>query len=319
MTPAALYQQSAVNDKTTIDYWRDIWLGNITANKQTYKSFADQSIGSEFDKYKYGPVIIAGSGPSLKQNAHEFKNRGKIPLVSCLHNFHFLEDLGAAPEYYVTLDAGAITIEEVTEGGTKPAEEYWEMTKDRTLCAFIGTHPELLKKWKGKILFYNCPIPEESLIEKIEAVEVFNCHVSTGGNVLGACLYLAKTVLGASQIIFTGADFAFGYNTKFHPWDSKYDAEKGHVIKAKDIYGLPVNTWPSYYNFKSYFDSVPFRVPGVYYNCSEGGCLGAYPTGNLACFQYMDLKDCLARFNINDQIKENIINPTLKQRKLLYS
>jgi hypothetical protein len=317
-TPAALYQQACSNDESTIKHWWHIWLANITANKSRFGSFAERSISSEFQKYQYGPAIVAGYGPSLKGNAHDLRNRGRIPLISCLHNFHYFEDLELNPEYYVTLDAGPVTIEEVTEGGTKSVDEYWDRTKDRTLIAFIATDPRLLEKWQGKILFFNSPLPNAELIKKIDEIEEFNHFLSTGGNVLGACLYFAKTILGAHQIIYTGADFCFGYDYRFHAWDSKYDANMGQTLWCTDIYGMKRKTWPSYFNFKAYFDSVAMRAPGIYYNCSEGGCLGSYPEGNIAAFRYMDLKDCLKMFNINDELKEQMADAKA-QKKILYS
>lgn len=317
--PAALYKQAASNDDGTINFWKDIWLGNITANKQHFGSFANYSIGQEFKKHQHKPIIIAGSGPSLKVNAEELKKRGTIPLVSCLHNFHFFEDLGLNPEYYVSLDAGNVVLEEIAEGGSKTPEEYWEMTKDRTLIAFIGSPPELFKKWKGRVLLFNAPIPAPELVAKIDAVEPFNCFLSTGGNVLGACLYFAKAVLAAGQIVFIGADFSFGYNEKFHAWDSKYDLNKGQIMRVTDVFGNKVSTWPSYYGFKSYFDSVTLRLPGIYYNCTEGGCLGAYSEGNISSFKYLNLSDCLKTFNLVDDISEQMENPTGAVKKILYS
>lgn len=315
----ALYQTAASSDQQTIEFWQHVWLGNVTANKQYVGSFAEHSIAQEYKKHQHMPVIIAGSGPSLKHNANELKNRGKIPLVSCLHNFHYFEDLGLAPEYYISLDAGEIVLGEVTEGGTKTADEYWEITKDRTLLAYIGSPPELLKKWKGKVLLFNSPIPSEDLVKKIDAIELFNCFLSTGGNVLGACLYFAKCFLGASQIVFVGADFSFGYNEKFHAWDSKYDANQGHIKRVTDIFGNKVSTWPSYYGFKAYFDSVSMRLPGIYYNCSEGGCLGAYNEGNLSTFRYMDLKDYLASANLINLIEDQVIDPSKAMKRIIYS
>lgn len=319
VSPGVLYRNACSNDDATINYWQHIWLGNITANKSRFGSFAERSISQEFKKYQYQPVIIAGAGPSLKVNAHELHNRGSIPLVSCLHNFHYFEDLGVAPDYYVTLDAGPVTIEEVSEGGKRTPDEYWELTKDRTLIAFIATDPRLLEKWQGKILFFNSPLPNLGLIQKFDEIERFNALMSTGGNVLGACLYFGKAILGASEIIFIGADFCFGYDNKFHAWDSKYDKNMGLTIPCTDIYGIKRKTWQSYYNFKGYFDSIPLRLPGIYYNCTEGGCLGAYPEGNIAAFKYLDLKDCLKILNMNQDIAETLKNPESGSKTILYS
>lgn len=315
----ALYSQACSNDQETIDHWQHIWLGQTTANHQRFGPFAERSISAEFNKYPQGAAIVAGSGPSLKVNAHELKNRGKIPLISCLHNFHKFEDLELAPEYYVTLDAGPVTIEEVTEGGTKSDEEYWKITEGRTLVAFIGTHPDLLSKWRGKILFFNAVVPSIDYTNKMEAIEPFHHYLSSGGNVLGACLYFAKAILGCHTTVFVGSDFSFGYDHKFHAWDSKYDATMGHTLRVTDIYGNKVHTWQSYYNFKAYFDSVALRVPGVYYNCSEGGCLGAYPEGNISAFRYLDLKECLKILNMNSEISDIMADPKLEPKKILYS
>lgn len=318
VNPDALFRNACANDAQTINHWQHVWLGNLTANKAKYGTFADHSIGQEFQKHKYKPAIIVGAGPSLKQNAHELKNKGDIPVVSCLHNFHYLEDLGTPADYYVTLDAGPVTIEEVSEGGKRSAEEYWALTKDRTLIAYICTHPDLLAKWQGRVLFFNGPLPDPELIKKFDEIENFQANMPSGGNVLGACLYFAKAILGCWEIAFIGADFSFGYDRRFHSWDSKYDATMGQTIRVTDIYGNKVHTWASYFGFKQYFDSTALKIPGSYVNCTEGGILGAYPQGNLAAFKYQDLKDYLNNLNLSDQIEKAIKNPSSGVRMILY-
>ncbi len=318
ISPKQMYAQACSNDEVTGDSWRTIWIRNATENKKTYGSFKDHGIGEIFGSHQNKPVIVVGSGPSLKGNAKELVNKGEIPIVSCLHNFHYLEDLGVNVDYYVSLDAGEITIEEVSEGGSKTPEEYWEITKDRTLLCFIGSPPALLKKWQGKILFFSCPMPSTVIHDEMKAVEDFNQYVSTGGNVLGACTYIAKAFLGASTVIFTGADFCFSYDHKFHAWDSKYDAHIGNCVHLTDVYGIKRLTWQSYANFKAWFDSKALTVPGYWINASEGGCLGSYPEGNLSCFKYMDLKDVFGMFGLNSHIKAQIENPDIKSNIILF-
>lgn len=313
-----LRYETSKSDESTMDYFQHVWVGNITANKQIVGSFKDRSVGSEFRKYQNGTAILAGSGPSLKVNAHELKNRGSIPLISCLHNFHYFEDLGLAPEYYVSLDAQEVVIDEVTEGGSKSTDEYWEMTKDRTLVAYIGSPPGLIRRWKGKILFFNSIIPREDITQKIDAIEPFHLYMSSGGNVLGACHYFAKSILGCFNHIFIGADFSFGYDHKFHAWDSKYDKNLGHFQLVTDIFGIKVPTWGTYFGFKCYFDNISLRIPGTYINASEGGCMGAYAEGNLSTFKYMDLKDTLRHFTVNSEIEDAILNPDSAPKKLVF-
>lgn len=316
-----LYHKAASNDEATIDNWSKTWIENTRHNHKKHGPFASKALGQIFGKYLHRPVICAGSGPSLKYNYEHLRDRKGIPLISCLHNFQFFTDNGIEPEYYVSLDAGIVTVEEVSEGGKESPDFYWEKTKGKTLLAFIGSHPDLIDRWQGDVLFYNAPIPDKATQDGIREIEVFNQLVSNGGNVLGSCLYIAKAWMGAGAIIFVGADFSFGYDRKFHAWGSKYDRSMGRYQSAVDVFGNKVATWPSYNNFKSFFDYVALEVPGTYINCTEGGTLGAYPEGNLHAIKVMDLKDCLQMYSMSEFLKPVVQNPAIEGdegRRILY-
>lgn len=316
--PTELYSQACSSDGVTIDSWRKIWIDNIRANKQKFGSFAERGVGKLFGKYARQPVIVAGAGPSLKYNGAQLKDRGGVPLISCLHNYHFFQDQGVDVDFFVTLDAGEVTIEEVSEGGAKTEADYWESTRGKTLIAFIGSSPRLLEKWQGDIYFFNAPVPDQSYMDEIDQIEKFHTWVSNGGNVLGACLYIAKGLFGGNPIAFVGADFSFSYDKKFHAWDSKYDAKLGYVLKAVDVFGNKVLTWQSYYNFKSWFDYVALRVPGIYINCTEGGCFGAYPDGNLMAVKQQPLADFLNMYRLHETLRAQCETPDLDEKKLLF-
>ena len=318
-TPAKqLFGQACENDTGTINAWRKIWEKNIKANHEKYGSFADHSIGKLYGYAHHKPVVIAGSGPSLKVNAKDLEHRKDVTVVSCLHNFHFMEDIGCPADFYVSLDAGEVVVEEVYEGGSKTEDEYWAMTKNRKLLCYIATSPRLLEKWQGEVYFFNAPVPDEEFTKYTDQIEVFNTYVSNGGNVLGACLYISKAFLGASIIGFIGADFCFSYDKKFHAWNSKYDANLGNVLRVKDVFGNSVSTWRSYNNFKGWFEFVSLTVPGVYYNCSEGGTLGAYLEGNIRSIHQLPLKDFLRQVTMYEEMKEQSVNPKVKEKKLLF-
>lgn len=310
-----MYRGACSADDITIEAWQEKWIANIIANKAKFGSFAENSIGSEFAKWEGKPCIVAGAGPSLAKNAAILKNRPKsMCLVSCLHNFHYMEDHGAEVDYYVSLDAGPVTIEEVTEGGSKSAEEYWAATEKRTLVCYIGTIPELLDKWRGRILFFSAPVPSASFRDKVDSIEIFSQWISNGGNVLGACMYFAKGFLGCQTTIFIGADFSFSneHEIKFHAWDSKYDAAAGNTIRAVDIYGNSCKTWTSYWNFKLWFDYVVYTLPGIYINATEGGIFGAYREGNIARLLQMDLANVIEMFSIHEKIRYQAENPGIR-------
>ena len=112
-TPDQLHQQAASNDNTTVESWRQTWINNFKANHLAHGPFGENGIGKLYGGYDLKPCIIAGSGPSLANNIETLKNKGNIPLVSCLHNFHYMEDNDIDVDYYCTLDAGKITIEEI--------------------------------------------------------------------------------------------------------------------------------------------------------------------------------------------------------------
>jgi hypothetical protein len=186
------------------------------------------------------------------------------------------------------------------------------------LIAYIGSHPDLIKKWRGKIYFFNAPIPDDAVRLAVEEVEPFRTFLGSGGNVLGACLYFAKAILGCQTVAFVGADFSFGYDHKFHGWDSKYDKDLGHCMYLTDVYGIRRRTWQSYANFKGWFDYVAGQVPGIYFNCTEGGCLGSYPHGNIAAFRYVDLKDFLAMQLISEHMRDQCENPETAKHIMLF-
>lgn len=310
-SPKELFNNAARNDDITITTWRDIWLGNIAYNKKKVGSFAESGIGSLYDLYRHRACIIVGSGPSLKKNIKDLaaaKAVG-IPIISCLHNYHFLEDNEAGADFYVNLDAGEVTLEEISEGGKLTSEQYLEKTKDSHLLSFIGANPKLTDAWKGKISWFNSPIPDKAILDGTDAIEPFHTYISTGGNVLGACFYIARAIMGATTIIFTGADFSFSYSKKFHSWDSKYDEKVGRVMKVTDIYGNKTATWPSYYGFKCWFDSKVCTTPGIFINATEGGIFGAYAEGNISQVRQMYLRDVVDMFSANKLIKEQCVRP----------
>lgn len=303
-----LYGQSCSNDGITVLSWIDQWINNITENAK--HDFHANSALKEFGKQSFKPVIIAGSGPSLKKNAHFLKDRKGICLVSCLHNYGYFEEIGVTADYYVNLDAGEITISEVSEGSKfKTEEEVWESTKDKTLVTSIIGNPKLIEKWKGKILWYLTVIPQADGMAKCNQItNNFNMFFQCGGNALGSALYFAKAVLGGTPIIFVGADFSFSYTKKFHPFDSKYDQKFAGVVPVTDVFGNRVYTWQSYFNFKCWFEFMAMggegNNPQIFINSTEGGILGAYAEGNIISILQMPLKMVLDSYCMHKSLPE---------------
>jgi hypothetical protein len=309
-SPKQLHDNAAANDDTTVEYWRPIWIRNQRENHEKFGPFKDRAVGSLFGQFAGQPTVVAGSGPSLALNADLLKDRPKcVRLISCLHNFHFFEDRDIEVDYYVSLDAGPVTIEEISEGGQHPHEWYLERSKSKKLLAYVASDPGLIRSWAGELKWFNCPIPDAKVKAAHEAVERFDNFVSNGGNVLGACVYIAKAILGANPVTYVGADFAFGYAKRFHAWDSKYDGNQGVILRVPDVFGNPVKTWPSYNGFKQWHESVTLRCPGDWINCTEGGTFGAYPDGLLKNIVQKPLALWLQGYRMHEVMEYQMAHP----------
>lgn len=309
-TQKQLYDKAASGDTVTIDAWRKQWLDQAAENAKRFNVVANDAM-SEYLKFLGKPCIVAGSGPSLRKNAKELRNRGFIGLVSCLHNFGFFVDNDVWPDYYLTLDAGDITIPEVYQGGTKDEEYYWAATEKCTLLASTVSNPRLIEKWRGKVLWFTAILPNKEMCDAhAAAVGGAVVPLSVGGNALGACMYFARVVLGACPISFVGADFCFSYRKKFHPFDSPYDQKFSGLMKVVDIYGNACATWPSYFNFANWFMFVACgsftKSPQLFINCTEGGILGAYPDGNIKQIIQMKLVDFIGMYRLPEKLAEGI-------------
>jgi hypothetical protein len=318
--PQALYQKACSNDGVTITSWKDIWLDHVRKNNAKY-NFFDNSVMKDFKKYEYHPAIVAGSGPSLKKNAHHLLKKPKeIPLVSCLHNFGYFEDMGLDVECYINLDAGDITIPEMCQGGSKPEQWYWDKTSERTLCTSVCGNPKLIEKWRGRVLFFNSIVPDKEYLDEYTKITKFLLAYNVGGNTLGACLYHARAILGCMPIAFIGADFAFDYMRKFHPFDTPYDQQFAGVVPCTDVWGNRVYAWPSYTNFKSIFEYFALGghlgKPPVFINCTEGGIFGSYNEGNIRQVIQMLLQDFLHMYCCHSEM-ESIAKDT-DQLRFIY-
>lgn len=301
-----LFKRAASNDEATVDRWRDVWVEYTQKAKERFGSFADKSIGKLYGINRMKPVIICGSGPSLRSSIESLRDNAKsenpVMVVSCLHNFGYFEDEGFHADYYLNLDSGEITVQDVFEGREKPAEHYWEATKGKKLLATVATHPKLFDLWQGEIILFNVMIPNYEIQNKLQAIERFTHYISPGGNALGGCFYAAKAIFCSDPVIFVGADFCFDTNNQFHSYKTHYDDPGGYVMWPSVYSEINRKTWPSYLNFKFFLDHCAATIPGNFINCSEG-LLGAYPEGNIRQFKYMPLKDALLPYVSMDVVK----------------
>lgn len=306
------WEHATRNDDVTLKSWADIWINQTRQNAANY-DFVKNSCMSHWGACAGKPVILMGSGPSLKRNwqvllgDEKYPGRKDLKIVTNVHNFHFCEDrnLMTSEDYYVLLDSGDITIRELTDGGARQDTEwYWNKTRDRTLIAYVGAHPDFVNRWQGPIYWFQTPFASSEVADAVKGLldSTKTPGFNVGGNVMGACLYFARAILGCSVPIWIGMDLCFGYDQKFHAWDSEYDQKYSGLIPWTDIYGNRVYTWPSYFGFKNWFDYIATGGHGgnaqLWINATEGGIMGAYHEGNIQQIVQLDLRTALHMMNM---------------------
>lgn len=304
MSVKSLHEIACSGDGITVDTWRPTWIKNYAAAKDRFGTFEGKTIGSLYGLNRHKAAIVVGSGPSLKYSLDALRQnqnaQNPLLVVSCLHNFGYFQDEGIRADYWLSLDSGGVVIDDVSESRNKDGGFYWSQTKDQKLIAYVASDPRLFDLWEGETFLFNCQIPDRSMNEEINKIERLSHYLSCGGNALGACMYLAKVVMGSSTIMYVGADFCFDYTDgRFHSYKTNYD-NPGRYVTHTDVFGNQRKTWPSYLNFKYWFDWVACTVPGFWFNCSEG-LLGAYLEGNIRQFKYMPLKDALIPYELADR------------------
>lgn len=304
------WDQACSADKTTSDAWRDTWLDHIKRNISENDADA-RTVGEMYGDYAYLPALCVASGPSIKKNFQHIKKvPEKIPVISCLHSFHKFVDTQTRCNAFVTLDAGDIVLKELSEGGEKPSQYYWDATKDYTLVSGLVTPPELIRRWKGEIRFFNATIPDDDFMDQLPKITKNQWVYSVGGNTFGAAMYHAAWVWGCRELALVGADYAFDYMHKFHAWDTDYDTQFQGLVPCTDVYGNRVYSWPSYQNFRAWTE---FQCQGAYanhhiriVNCTEGGTLGAYPHGNVMWIEQKTLLDWIDQNKRWESYREQI-------------
>lgn len=316
MTGEQMYSQACTGDKVTIDTWRETWIKNYRSTVERFGDLSLKSYGKLHGRDRHKAVICLASGPSLKQSIDALRRNQvqehPITVISALHNYAMMKDYGIKVDYYVSLDAGDVVIDDMTEFGTKDKDYYWKLTEEDKLLAYVASPPALFDKWKGEVMLFNCLLPDPELRKTLDAIQPLHAYISSGGNAGGAVLYTGKAIFGAATIMLCGYDFCFDYNKAFHAVPTKYDSYKGNgagvTIRHPDIFGNLRHTWPSYMNFAIWTSWVTMTVPGQWINCSEG-ILGAYREGNIRTMKYCSLENALEQFRVADEVTVNEHGP----------
>lgn len=320
------------SNEITLYSWRNDWLKNLKANKEHFGYFhRDNSVKIFFNELINDAIILVGAGPSLEGNIGYLtlaKEKG-IKIMASHHALMYLAEIGVKPDYVCVLDAGAMW------------DEYFAFDKldcsDVPLLADMVCNAEQLKKWKGPVKFFRSAIPDAAVVgkfikmemDRVVKMERSGSVIEVGGHVMGAMMSLAKGILNANTIIFTGADYCFSPQNKFYPFDHKIDKEvdgkyfdkPGELLPAPpqaqgqimDIFGNVVYSTNAYLGFKNVLDqgiklnkatSLSQGGDLDFINACEGGALGALNGGNSRWMTYLRLEEAIHWADAKRKLKE---------------
>lgn len=209
--------------KNTIQVKLSSWVANLRDNLQEINKSKDIS---ELPKIKGSSLCIA-NGESLNLHLDEI-NLFKGTIFSCERNIIKLLEKDIVPDYMVCIDSDPI-MEKFIDN------PLIDLYSDKIIGIFTTVvSPNVLKKWKGKKVFFNAwldNINETKSISSVfqELTKKSICH--TGGN-CGSALWFLAQYLESNHIVLIGLDFAYPISIPDLSYTSIWEAIK-HLPKEE--------------------------------------------------------------------------------------
>ncbi|MBF0274417.1 MAG: DUF115 domain-containing protein [Nitrospinae bacterium] len=261
--------------KTTGASFNELWWNNFLQNQELIKRNRGVGILANGTSFKDVSTILVGAGPSLdKLVPFLIQESNKSLIIACDAILEPLLDMGVTPHIVITLDPQKeIARFFASTNTTKPL-----------LIAPTIIHPEVLRFWKGKLLFYNKNAPVYPVLVNICNHAPHIPQLTPGGSVLSVGYDLAFK-LGCDPIIFIGQDLAY-VSKKTHAKNTAHPINesnnillrmKEHIVLEEDIFGKKVPTSKALSTSKDWFHWI-FNAnkkhrDSVAINASESGII----------------------------------------------
>ncbi len=338
----AAWRRRIVNSRT-INHFGQRWLSQGLENLPYIAEH--NSLSALEDLFKNVPMVLISPGPSLDKNIGQLKQLiGKALLVATQPAAKALSVAGIFPNIIILADPSDLTyqLEDV------------QMDKVDALLLGVSCHPDLYKKYSGKILTFNVNGGIDNWISDIFSDTV--PRISSGGSVSTTALHIGM-YLKCDPIILVGqdlsmsngkiyatnaADGAISVNFKDDDKSLVYRNISENYIKsinnkqwAEVSFSSKVELLPGYYGgfvktksdyalFHSEFETAAVNnklkaTPTVLLNCTEGG---AFIKG----FEHIALKEAITLVDNSHNsklvsgaiIRERLIQTdTLARKKIL--
>ena len=278
--------------ENTVIHKEGEWAGQIKENwpyLEKYGSIGGLE-GSGVDK----TVIIVGASPALKKNVDALKDiegefRDRFILIVVNSAAKFVLDNGIKPDYIISVDCD---------------EELWTRDfsqfnrEDLTVICSPFMHPEMVKNWKGKILFMPMGCADEKVQEEVVKVLGAVRTVPGCGNAFNEAVFISWMIFHCRNYIFVGSELSWPKDERYYV-DGKHsnDEEDDGIQKIQhvDIYGNLVLTTAGHFVFKLWLEDLASKAPGVFINATEAGILGmGHEDGHLPFIKQYYLKAAIA-------------------------
>ena len=263
-----------------LQHWVGAYVRNIAINYGTI--IRSRHIGPIEKLFKDGtPAAVVGAGPSLDKNA---KNLRYFPgiIIASDRAAKSLTAQDIAPDIVVAVDPRPYHIAKMLD---------YPENKEQLLIASVCIHPDVVKAWKGRLMFMSHMNPGTQFFDHV-LPEVFpdmpGLYVM--GNVGNMCVQLAA-YMGCGKIVLVGQDYGYT-GGKMHADDwfrtpaGWMREEKNHAADlARRTGKLIVDGIETYAPYVSYRKSLmnlveEWRLSVV--NATEGGILTGLPREKLS-------------------------------------
>ncbi len=216
-----------------------------------------------YNKFQGRPVFVIAPGPSLEKNVRMLRAvKGKALIIACDTAVRPLLRNGIEPDCIATIDFQPLN--------------YFKLRGVDTSFAYllpsIEVTPYIPLNHKGRMFNYFHSDTTERIFSPILGRKGI---VATGGSVLTDAFSMA-CMFGADPVVLMGVDLGFPGNKWYA--DGSFRNEKYsdgikdmNLIEIEDIYGDPMFTYASFYEFLTWFG---LRVPNMQrkvIDATEGG------------------------------------------------
>ncbi len=234
----------------TINRFSEIWKNNFLTNLPEIKRNPGVVVLAK--KFLDLPAIVVGAGPSLDKNIYLLKQvKDKAVIIACDAALKSLLEQDIFPSLVVCLDPQ----EEITKFITGISHQ------GMTLVAPTIVHPQVLKVWKSKIVFYNQHAPDIPILSEIQNKFQQVGALTPGGSVLSVAYHLAFE-MGCSPIIFLGQDLSYPHSKTYSQSGENSEErlnetmvrQKENIVYETDMHGERLPTLKSMAVSKQWFN-----------------------------------------------------------------